>query len=196
MGSLMHNQFHSSTGNIHPAQLLGRVFLQQAHVTCLGSSRDQRLIEEVVHILRHVVGHRACNVQEEQHNTSLHRAQTHEDATIHEAGRELNTVALAELHTFCPPELTTLNTSHHVRDLRSTDHADFVHSSMPAKLAAVVKSIVSKSNVVSGLPQSMRMASRAKKSPTVSVVSGGLREWWQSEDGKKWMSKMKDIYGD
>ena len=60
IGSYMHYQFRQWKGGVvSPSVLMGRVLLEQAHVRCVGSTRDELLIAEIVHILRHTFNRKA-----------------------------------------------------------------------------------------------------------------------------------------
>ena len=50
IGSIMHQQF-SANQDLAPAPLMDRVMLQQAHVRCVGSQRDELLVSETAKLL-------------------------------------------------------------------------------------------------------------------------------------------------
>ena len=54
IGSYMHFQFRQWKGGVvSPSVLMGRVLLEQAHVRCVGSTRDELLIAEIAHFAAH-----------------------------------------------------------------------------------------------------------------------------------------------
>ena len=45
------HQLHRSGDQLPPGPLVDRVLLKQAHVSCVGSARDERMMEEIADIL-------------------------------------------------------------------------------------------------------------------------------------------------
>ena len=61
---------------------------------------------------------------------------------------------------------------------------------------ATLAKVVSAQGVVSALPAFQEDPRTSSKSRAVSVIRGGLTKWWESEDGKKWLSSRKKRFED
>ena len=185
LGSYMHYQFRQwKGGHVTPSVLIGRVFLEQAHVRCVGSTRDELLIAEVVHILRHTFKQKAYY----RNNNSQHSLEQIEAtlASMKTSGRELEDWSIFESGFLRPAEYEMRMLSSTGRLLHKERQREASLSVLPNSLSNVVRSVVRATGVIDALPETVEMTGKRLRRSTDSVIRDHLSAWWATPDGKEW----------
>jgi hypothetical protein len=169
---------------VAPSVLIGRVFLEQAHVRCVGSTRDELLIAEVVHILRHTFKQKAYY----RNNNSQHSLEQIEAtlASMKTSGRELEDWSIFESGFLRPAEYEMRMLSSTGRLLHKERQREASLSVLPNTLSNVVRSVVRATGVIDALPETVEMTGKRLRRSTDSVIRDHLSAWWATPDGKKW----------
>ncbi len=196
MGSYMHYQFRGwKGGTLSPAVLVGRVMLMQAHVRCVGSSRDELLVAELVHIMRHVLHHKAFM----QHDGPRPAVQQIEDANcmMRESGREVvDYWDVVDRGLVRPPEYDAALLSSESRAMRATENENACASRLPPCLTQAMQSVTRMDGTIEALPDTVAMAGKRLRRATDSVIRDSLSAWWSTSEGQDWLKVRKAALGD
>ena len=195
IGSYMHYQFRQWKGGVvSPFVLMGRVLLEQAHVRCVGSTRDELLIAEIVHILRHTFNRKAYFRNNFVRDSLEQIAAANE--SMKTSGRELEDWSIFETGLMRPAEYEAKMLSTQGRQLHKERRLEACSSVLPDVLSQVVRSVVRKRGEINALPETVEMTGKRLRRATGSVIHDHLSAWWATPDGKEWLKTRQAMLGD
>ena len=173
------HQLHRSVEKLPPGPLVDRVLLKQAHVSCVGSARDERMIEEIADILwsfKHDVKarpHKRDPAVEAQRALELSgRHPGHDDFLLHGQWRSSqNLIAARQGH------------------LRQS-----IPAAVPSEIAAVMEQACRPKQDVKPLPMSVQHLHKKQSGSAGSVVEATLNKWLASPEGQAWQKERAEMY--
>lgn len=173
LGSLAHFSWQSQREEA-PALAMSRVHLLQADVRCLGSVRDEVVIQESAKILL------SANLNPlRKNNQQLGQIQ----------GRNKNSQESGRMHEFESADLSLPQPSS-ASNLRKRT-SEFRAESLPSTLPAELKAVVDKSK---GVVESMPLTALMQRRKTNSSLSDSLASWLESDAGKAWQKDRQQIF--
>ena len=173
LGSLAHFTWQSQREEA-PALAMSRVHLLQADVRCLGSVRDEVVIQESAKLL--LSAHLNPLRKNKQQLGQIQRR----NKTSEESGR-LQKFESADMSLPQPSSASNL------RKRTSEFRAESLPSTLPAELQAIVE----KSK---GVVESMPLTALMQRRKTNSALSDSLASWLESDAGKAWQKERQQIF--
>lgn len=173
LGSLAHFTWQSQRDEA-PALAMSRVHLLQADVRCLGSFRDEIVIQESAKLFL------SCNMNPLRKNKKeLQQIQGRLDA-----GQKSGRLHEFDSEDLCLPKPSSAS------NLR-TRSSGFRAESLPSRLPQELQPIVEKSK---GLVESMPLTALMQRRKTSSALHDSLATWLQSDAGKAWQKERDQIF--
>lgn len=175
LGSLAHFTWQSQRDEA-PALAMSRVHLLQADVRCLGSFRDEMVIQESAKVFL------SCNMNPLRKNSNLLQQIQGRNELSHKSGRlqEFDSTDL------CLPKPSSAS------NLRKKS-SGFRAESLPSRLPPELQPIVEKSK---GLVESMPLTALMQRRKTSSALRDSLASWLESDAGKAWQKERDRVFED
>ena len=169
-----------SVNNLGPAPLVDRVLLKQAHVSCTGNARDEKLIDEIAHIVYRVSG--------ASRTDRLKRKVATSQQLLKVSGREY---AHAD---FALPAAAARNPRARLRDARRERFRQSIPDALPPEIALAMEQACRPSQHVRPLPVNVDHLHARQRRAADSVIHTCLAGWLASEDGVAWQQERASLY--
>ena len=204
LGSYMSSLWSQHQG-LGAAPLCDRVFLTQAHVRCLGSTRDEFVIREVAFLMSQMRKRRflptrlrtrggdAGGAAPHVHGRRLQQIED-ADAQLRESGRLAH--GAEEDQRLPRDDAGELIARGHgnARALRAERLRAGCPSALPATLAAALQRRQRPDGVQEALAPHMVHMRSAKKGAGVSTTRERAIEWSRTEEGRSWLAERTRLY--
>ena len=192
IGSIMRFQWESRQ-KLGPVAVADRVFLSQAGVECLGSDRDEMLVEVVASLVETTSKNRvASHVNRSQGLPIKLQERNH---TVEASGRFFAALPLVQRDVVEPglvAELRGQGAGARRSGLRERARGG-APSDLPASLAKVVHR-ASHGGYVTPLPLDVLTLHAEQRGATRSVTRARARSWLESDAGRDWMQERSKIF--
>ncbi len=200
LGSELHRQWDDRQ-HLAPGPLIDRVFLAQAHVTCVGGERDELLVQAVAQLMRLHIGRRAQKRKRSSGATedSVQHIKRLRDA-LRASGREfrgcIGEWSVQESQDCLFGDLARFGkTAEQLRTLRSSRLKQSLPATVPSELLVAARRTARDGNTLAALPVCAASSRLASKSAAASVMQRHLEEWLGTEAGRAWKADRKRTYG-
>ena len=196
LGSYMSSLWSQSQG-LGAAPLCDRVFLTQAHVRCLGSTRDEFVIRETAFLMSQMRKRRflptRLTTAPHVHGRRLQQIED-ADAQLRESGRWAHGDQEDQrLPRDDAAELIARGRGN-ARALRAERLSAGTPCALPASLAAALQLRQRPDGVQEALAPHMVHMRSAKKGAGVSTTRERAIEWSRTEEGRCWLAERKRLY--
>ena len=197
LGSYMSSLWSQAQG-LGAAPLCDRVFLTQAHVRCLGSTRDEFVIREVAFLMSQM---RKCcflptGLRIRGSGAGLAELQQIKDADaqLHASGRFADGGQEDQLLPRDDAAELIARGRGNARALRAERLRAGTPSALPATLAAALQRRQRPDGVQEALAPHMVHMRSAKKGAGVSTTRERAIEWSRTEEGRSWLAERTRLY--
>ncbi len=194
-GSLLHSLFDAGQ-HLSPGQLVARLHLREGQLCCLGSSRDEQIVQEIATVLGTIM--RKCPfVQRGQKRDVDGRAmsrsatliRTRAETALMDAGR-VGTQDLdisSSLQDACRAVAAQLP--------RPSWANDVVHqpTQLESSVASALDMLAATGGEIKAMP--MHVARGTSQDQARSVVRARLDAWMQSVEGREWQENRRALWG-
>ncbi len=168
-----------------PGPLSDRAFLAQAHVQCLGGSRDELIVEEVTRLLRSVRQRARAPGQALQQLVDA-------EAALAASGRHYLGDADVDQAVAVLDCLGKGSSS--IRALRAAHLEDSVPRGLPPGLSEALRVATGRDGQLRALPAHILELHSRQKKHAVSSTRERLQTWLEGPDGKAWQEERKRLF--